>query len=160
MHHRAHLDVLKPVSGLQIGEPVGVLDVGVDHVLQLAEGLSHHVDVVNIQEHQLSVLIRILTFITTPFHLKENKQVETGWVLRWFIHWLEPHSLECYIKINLVGSGVDTGPGIENEEFVGLSISIHDGLEILLILFAALPVYSDHGLAAARHRRLALWVDP
>lgn len=28
-----HLDVLKPVSGLQIGEPVGILNVGIDHVL-------------------------------------------------------------------------------------------------------------------------------
>lgn len=33
MYHYAHLDVLKPVSGLQIGEPVRVLDVWVDHVL-------------------------------------------------------------------------------------------------------------------------------
>ena len=74
MHYWAHLDVLKPVCGLQIGEPVGVLDVGVDHILQLAEWLSHHMDVVNIQEHQLSILIGILTFITTTLHLKKKKQ--------------------------------------------------------------------------------------
>lgn len=37
MGHYAHLDVLKPMSGLQIGEPVGVLDIGVDNFLQLAE---------------------------------------------------------------------------------------------------------------------------
>lgn len=70
----AHLDVLEPMSGLQIGEPVGVLNVGVDHVLQLAKRLPHHVDVVNIQEHQLCVLIGILTFITTSFHLKKKKK--------------------------------------------------------------------------------------
>lgn len=64
--------MLKPVSGLQIGEPVGVLNVGVDHVLQLAERLSHHVDVVNVQEHQLSVLIGVFTFVTTPFHLRKT----------------------------------------------------------------------------------------
>lgn len=64
--------MLKPMSGLQIGEPVGVLNVGVDHVLQLAERLSHHVDVVNVQENQLSILIGVFTFVTTPFHLEEK----------------------------------------------------------------------------------------
>ncbi len=43
---------------------------------------------------------------------------------------------------------------------MGLSISVHDRLEVFLILFAALPVYPDHGLTAARHCRLALWMDP
>lgn len=57
---------------------MGVLNVGVDHVLQLAERLSHHVDVVNIQEHQLSVLIGILAFITTPFHLKKKQNKTSG----------------------------------------------------------------------------------
>lgn len=73
MGHYAHLDVLKPMSGLQIGEPVGVLDIGVDNFLQLAERLPHHVDIVNIQENQLSVLIGILAFISTPFHLWESR---------------------------------------------------------------------------------------
>lgn len=61
---------------------------------------------------------------------------------------------------NLVGSSIDTGPCIENEELMGLSISVHDRLEEFLILFAPLPIYPDHGLTAAGHRRLALWVDP
>lgn len=69
---KSHLDMLKPVSGLQIGEPAGILNVGVDHVLQLAERLSHHVDVVNVQENQLSILIGVFTFVTTPFHLRKT----------------------------------------------------------------------------------------
>lgn len=61
---------------------------------------------------------------------------------------------------NLIGSSIDTGPCIENEELMGLSISVHDCLEELLILFAPFPIYPNHGLTAARDRRLALWVDP
>lgn len=62
--------------------------------------------------------------------------------------------------MNLVGGSVDTGPGIENKEFMGLSISVHDGLEVFLILFTALPVNANHGLTAACHCCLALWMDP
>lgn len=64
------------------------------------------------------------------------------------------------MKTNLVGSSIDTRPGIKYEEFMGLSVSVHDRLEVFLILFAALPVYTNHGLTAARHRGLALWMDP
>lgn len=69
----SHLNVLEPVSGLQVGEPMGVLDIGVDHILQLAQRLPHHVDVVNVQEHQLSVLIRVFAFVTAPLHLNSLK---------------------------------------------------------------------------------------
>lgn len=62
--------------------------------------------------------------------------------------------------MDLVGSGVDTGPRVKNEEFVGLSISIHDGLQVFLILFAALPIHPNHWLTAACHCGLALWMDP
>lgn len=61
---------------------------------------------------------------------------------------------------NLIGGSIDTGPRIENEELMGLSVSIHDCLEELLILFAPFAIDPNHGLTAARHRRLALWVDP
>lgn len=60
------------MSGLQVGQPNGVLDVGIDHVLQLAQRLPHHVDVVDVQEKQLSVLIRILTLVSATFHLNET----------------------------------------------------------------------------------------
>lgn len=60
----------------------------------------------------------------------------------------------------LVGSSIDARPGIEDEELVGLSIGIHDGLEVLLIVFATLAVDPDHGLTTAGHCGLALWVDP
>lgn len=43
---------------------------------------------------------------------------------------------------------------------MGLSVGVHDGLKVLLVLFAALPVDPDHRLAAARHRGLALRMDP
>lgn len=68
-----HLNVLEPVSWLQVGEPMGVLDVGVHHILQLAQRLPHHVDVVNVQEHQLSILICVFTFVTAPLHLSSLK---------------------------------------------------------------------------------------
>lgn len=61
---------------------------------------------------------------------------------------------------NLVGSGVDAGPRVKDKEFMGLSISVHDCLQVLLILFAALPVDPDHGLTATCHSGLALWMDP
>lgn len=63
-------------------------------------------------------------------------------------------------ETNLVGSSIDTGPGVKNEKFMGLSISIHDGLQVFLILFAALSIHPNHRLTAARHCGLALWVDP
>lgn len=53
---------------------MGVVDAGIDGFLHLPERLSHHMDVVNVQEHQLSILIRILTFKSTPFHLRQNKR--------------------------------------------------------------------------------------
>lgn len=61
---------------------------------------------------------------------------------------------------NLVGSSVDAGPRVKDEEFMGLSVGVHDGLQVFLILFAALPVDPDHGLTATRHRGLALRMDP
>lgn len=69
----SHLNVLEPVSGLQVGEPMGVLDVGVHHILQLAQRLPHHVDVVNVQEHQLSILICVFAFVAAPLHLNRLK---------------------------------------------------------------------------------------
>lgn len=59
-----YLDVLQPVSGLQTGEPVRLLHVGVNNVFQLLQWLPHHMDVVDIQENKLSILIGIFTFIT------------------------------------------------------------------------------------------------
>lgn len=61
---------------------------------------------------------------------------------------------------NLVGCSVHTGPRVKYEELMRLSVSVHDCLKVFLILFAALPIYPDHGLTAARHRCLALWMDP
>ena len=64
------------------------------------------------------------------------------------------------MRARLVSSCVDAGPGVEDEELVGLSVGVHDGLEVLLVLFAALAVDAHHGLAAAGHRGLGLRVDP
>lgn len=61
---------------------------------------------------------------------------------------------------NLIGSSVDTGPRVEDEQFMGLSVGVHDCLQVLLIFFAALPIDPDHWLAATRHRGLALGMDP
>lgn len=43
---------------------------------------------------------------------------------------------------------------------MGLSIGIHDGLEVLLIFFAAFPIHSDHWLTAACHCSLTLRMNP
>ena len=46
-----------------------VLDVWEAHVLDLAEALPHHVDVVNVQEDKLGTLVVILVLIpTSPTH--------------------------------------------------------------------------------------------
>ena len=59
------LDVVQPVGRLEVGQPPLVLDVGEAHVLDLAEALAHHVDVVNVQEDKLGTLVVILVLIPT-----------------------------------------------------------------------------------------------
>ena len=64
-----YLDVLQPVGGLQAGEPVGLLHVGIDDVLELLEGLAHHMDVVDVQEDQLRVLIGVVPLVAPTCRL-------------------------------------------------------------------------------------------
>lgn len=68
--------------------------------------------------------------------------------------------IHIYIYLNLVCSSIDTRPGIKNEQFMGLSVSIHDSLKVFLILFAPLSVDPNHRLTAACHCSLALWMYP
>ena len=59
------LDVVQPASRLQVGQPPLVLDVGEAHVLDLAQALPHHVDVVDVQEDKLGTLIVIFILISS-----------------------------------------------------------------------------------------------
>lgn len=61
--------MLQPVGGLQVGQPVRLLDAGVHHFPELPQGLPHHVDVVDVQKHQLRVLVRVLALIATTLGL-------------------------------------------------------------------------------------------
>lgn len=51
-------------------------------------------------------------------------------------------------------------PGVKYEELVGLSISIHEGLQVFLIFFATLVIWAHERLAAACDGGLALRMDP
>ena len=59
------LDVVQPAGRLQVGQPPLVLDVGEAHVLDLAQALPHHVDVVDVQEDKLGTLIVIFILISS-----------------------------------------------------------------------------------------------
>ena len=64
------LDVVQPVGRLEVGQPPLVLNVGEAHVLDLAETLPHHVDVVDVEEDQLCTVIVILILIaSSPRHI-------------------------------------------------------------------------------------------
>lgn len=78
----SHLDVFQPVCGLQAGQPVGLLHVGVDDVFKLLQGLPHDVDVLDVQEDQLCVLV-FVPFIAPSCGLKREKQ--SAFVLIQFI---------------------------------------------------------------------------
>lgn len=55
----SYFDMFQPVCGLQTRQPVGLLHVRVDNVFELLQRLPHHVDVLDVQEHQLCVLVLI-----------------------------------------------------------------------------------------------------
>ena len=57
--------MVQPASRLQVGQPPLVLDVGEAHVLDLAQALPHHVDVVDVQEDKLGTLIVIFILISS-----------------------------------------------------------------------------------------------
>ena len=57
--------MVQPVGRLQVGQPPLVLDVGEAHVLDLAQALPHHVDVVDVQEDKLGTLIVIFVLISS-----------------------------------------------------------------------------------------------
>lgn len=65
----SHLHMLQPVSGLQAGQPVRLLHVGVDDVLELLQRLPHDMDVLDVQEDELCVLV-LVTFIAPSSGLK------------------------------------------------------------------------------------------
>lgn len=47
---RVYPDILQPASGIYGRVPVRFINGGVDHILQLAQRLPHHMDVRNFQE--------------------------------------------------------------------------------------------------------------
>ena len=57
--------MVQPVGRLQVGQPPLVLDVGEAHVLDLAQALPHHVDVVDVKEDKLGTLIVIFVLISS-----------------------------------------------------------------------------------------------
>lgn len=63
-------------------------------------------------------------------------------------------------KVDLIGYSIHARPCIEYEDFMGLSIRIHDGLKVLLIFLASFATYSHHWLATASNRCLTFWVNP
>lgn len=67
-------DILQPVCGIYARVPVKFVYGRVDHLLQLAQRLSHHMDVGNLQEIQLCVGIKTFTLIATVFSLERKRQ--------------------------------------------------------------------------------------
>ena len=78
----SHLNVLQPVGGLQAGQPMGLLDVGVDDIFELLQGLPHHVDVVDVQEDELCVLV-LIAFVAASCSLPARDGVETHFRVAW-----------------------------------------------------------------------------
>lgn len=68
-------NILQPVCGIYGRVPVKFVYGGVDHLLQLAQRLPHHMDVGNLQEYQLCIGIETFALVATIFSLeKENKR--------------------------------------------------------------------------------------
>ena len=62
--------------------------------------------------------------------------------------------------VYLVGAGDLVLPGVKDDEFVGLRISIHDRLQVLLIFLAAFIIGTHKRLAATGNRCLTFWMNP
>lgn len=60
----------------------------------------------------------------------------------------------------LVGAGDLVLPGIKDDEFVSLRISIHYRLQVLLIFLAAFIIGTHKWLAATGNRCLTFWMNP
>lgn len=61
---------------------------------------------------------------------------------------------------DLIGYSIHTRPCIKYEDFMGLSIRIHDGLKVLFIFLASFAAHSHHWLATASDCCLTFWVNP
>ena len=64
------VQVMEPIGVVDVGEPFGVVDDGEAHVLDFAEGLPHHVDVVDVQKVELGIRIDVLVFVSEPNRIK------------------------------------------------------------------------------------------
>lgn len=72
-----YLHMFEPVCGLQAGQPVGLLHVGVDDVLELLQGFPHDMDVLDVQEDELSVLI-LIALVASSRGLEITKALRLG----------------------------------------------------------------------------------
>lgn len=52
------------MGGLQAGQPMGLLHIRVDNILQFLQWLSHYMDIMDVQKDQLSILICIFALVT------------------------------------------------------------------------------------------------
>lgn len=64
-----HPYILQPVRPVHTGEPPCLINGRVRDLLQFAQGLSHHVDVVDLQEHELRVGVSAFTFVPSALGL-------------------------------------------------------------------------------------------
>jgi len=74
--------------------------------------------------------------------------------------WLRSQLLTEEKPPDLIGYSIHTRPCIKYEDFMGLSIRIHDGLKVLLIFLASFATDSHHWLTTASNRCLTFWVNP
>ena len=63
-------------------------------------------------------------------------------------------------KTYFIGKCINTGPSIHYEEFVGVSVGIHNHLYITLVIFVSFSRYTHQGLTRSGYSGLTLGVDP
>lgn len=73
-----HLDVLQPVGLVNGRVPRGLVDGGVDHLLEFPQRVPHHMDVGDLQEAQLHVGVEALALVSAIFGLRRNMAVRGG----------------------------------------------------------------------------------
>jgi len=83
---------------------------------------------------------------------------ERGILWVWYLNRITTPKRKALLS-DLVGHGVDAGPGVVDGE-LGCVVGLSDHVQVALVVLVPLPRHADQRLAAAHDHRLVLPVDP
>lgn len=143
-------NILQPVCGIYGRVPVKFVYGGVDHLLQLAQRLPHHMDVGNLQEYQLCIGIETLALIATIFSLEQENKWEDN-----VSHvTLLCRSIQVYTQNLYICRSMFTNICISFLQNNNISVQRHMRLKTFLSLFHYLVGVSDTALPRIEYGQL------